>query len=38
MAQDINKLKFNKEEYKNLVTKKITTVHEFSRNKLELWF
>jgi len=32
------KLKFNKKEFKNLVTKKIATIHEFSRNKLQLRF
>jgi len=28
MAQHINKFKFNKEEFKNLVTRKITSGHE----------
>ena len=36
MTQNNNKLKFNKEEFKNLSTRKIATVHKFSGNKLEL--
>jgi len=38
MAQNINKLKLIKEEFKNLVTIKIITIHEFSGNKLKLQF
>jgi len=36
MSPDINKLKFNKEEFHNLNTRKIATIHEFSENKLVL--
>jgi len=36
MTQNINKLKLNKEEFKNLFTRKIIIVHEFFGNKIEL--
>jgi len=37
MAQRYQLIEINKEEFKNLVTKKIDNIHEFSRNKLQLW-
>ena len=36
MAQNYQQIETNKEEFKNLVTRKIDNVHEFSENKLQL--
>jgi len=36
MAQKYQQIEINKEEFKNLVTRKIDNVHEFSENKLQL--
>jgi len=36
MAQKYQQIEINKEEFKNLVTRKIDNVHEFSGNKLLL--
>jgi len=36
MVQKYQQIEINKEEFKNLVPKKIDNVHEFSRNKLQL--
>jgi len=36
MAQKYQQIKINKEEFKNLVTRKIDNVHEFSGNRIQL--
>jgi len=36
MAKKYQQIEINKEEFKNLVTRKIDNVYEFSRNKLQL--
>jgi len=36
MTQKYQQIEINKEEFKNLVTRKIDNVHEFSGNKLQL--
>jgi len=36
MAQKYQQIEINKEEFKNLVTRKIDNVHELSGNKLQL--
>jgi len=36
MAQKYQQIEINKEEFKNLVTRKIDKVHEFSGNRLQL--
>jgi len=36
MAQTYQQIEINKEEFKNLVTRKIDNVHEFSGNRIQL--
>jgi len=36
MAQKYQQIEINKEEFKNLITRKINNVHEFYENKLQL--
>jgi len=35
MAQNYQQIEINKEEFKNLVTRKIDNIHEFFGNKLQ---